>query len=71
MANKEVTQASSSEVLVLDDDLLSGGTGLEDTSSEDYAIPFIRVLQSGSPQLKKSNGNIRGRGPRYDVQYCN
>ena len=56
MANKEVTQASSSEVLVLDDDLLSGGTGLEDTSSEDYAIPFIRVLQSGSPQLKKSNG---------------
>ena len=45
MANKEVTQASSSEVLVLDDDLLSGGTGLEDTSSEDYAIPFIRVLQ--------------------------
>tara|TARA_R110000772_G_scaffold263475_1_gene383243 strand:+ start:458 stop:1243 length:786 start_codon:yes stop_codon:yes gene_type:complete len=55
MANKEVAQASSGEVLVLDDDLLSGGTGLEDTDAGDYAIPFVRVLQSGSPQLKKNH----------------
>jgi hypothetical protein len=54
--SKEVAKANVGEVLVLDDDLLSSGTGLEDTSSEDYAIPFIRVLQSGSPQLKKNNG---------------
>mgnify|MGYP003646072334 FL=1 len=46
---------TTSELLVLDDDLLSGGTGLEDTEAGDYAIPFIRVLQSGSPQLKKSH----------------
>lgn len=56
MASKEVAKAQSHEVLVLDDDLLAGGTGLEDTDSGDYAIPFIRVLQSNSPQLKKSDG---------------
>jgi hypothetical protein len=56
MASKEVAKAQSYEVLVLDDDLLAGGTGLEDTDSGDYAIPFIRVLQSNSPQLKKSDG---------------
>ncbi len=55
MASKEVAQATVGEVLVLDDDLLSGGTGLEDTDSGDYAIPFVRVLQSGSPQLKKNH----------------
>ena len=55
MASKEVAQATAGEVLVLDDDLLSGGTGLEDTDSGDYAIPFVRVLQSGSPQLKKNH----------------
>ena len=55
MASKEVAQATAGEVLVLDDDLLSGGTGLEDTDSGDYAIPFGRVLQSGSPQLKKNH----------------
>jgi len=56
MASKEVAKAKSHEVLVLDDDLLAGGTGLEDTDSADYAIPFIRVIQSNSPQLKKSDG---------------
>ena len=55
MASKEVAQATAGEVLVLDDDLLSGGTGLEDTDSGDYAMPFVRVLQSGSPQLKKNH----------------
>jgi hypothetical protein len=55
MASKEIAKATAGEVLVLDDDLLSGGTGLEDTDSGDYAIPFVRVLQSGSPQLKKNH----------------
>tara|TARA_R110000824_G_scaffold100170_3_gene238177 strand:- start:8634 stop:9488 length:855 start_codon:yes stop_codon:yes gene_type:complete len=30
--------------------------GLEEVGAEDLAIPFIRVLQSGSPQVKKSDG---------------
>jgi len=32
------------------------GSGFEETSSESFAIPFLTVLQSGSPQCKKSDG---------------
>lgn len=56
MASKKVAEASSSDLIPFDDDLLSAGTGLEEASSDDYAIPFLRVLQSMSPQLKKSDG---------------
>jgi hypothetical protein len=54
--NKEVAEAIASDLIPFDDDLLSQGTGLEDASTDDYAIPFLRVLQSMSPQLKKSDG---------------
>ena len=58
MATKEVAKATAGEVLVLDDDdLLSEGTGLESVGTEDYALPFLRIIQSGSPQLKKSDPN--------------
>ena len=52
MATKNVAEATTGEVLVLDDDLLSEGTGLEALGTDDYALPFIRIIQSGSPQLK-------------------
>lgn len=32
------------------------GAGFEDASSAAYAIPFLQILQSGSPQCKKSDG---------------
>lgn len=32
------------------------GSGFEETSSESFAIPFLSILQSGSPQCKKSDG---------------
>lgn len=32
------------------------GGGFEQTNAEDYAIPFLKILQSGSPQLKRSEG---------------
>jgi len=32
------------------------GSGFEETSAESFAIPFLSVLQSGSPQCKKSDG---------------
>ena len=56
MADKKVAEASSSDLIPFDDDLLSAGTGLEEASADDYAIPFLRILQSMSPQLKKSDG---------------
>ena len=30
--------------------------GFENTTAEAYAIPFLAILQSGSPQVKKSDG---------------
>tara|TARA_Y100000114_G_scaffold22746_1_gene18474 strand:- start:10137 stop:10883 length:747 start_codon:yes stop_codon:yes gene_type:complete len=48
----------STDVAVFDDDLLSAGTGLENVTSDDLAIPFIRVLQAMSPQVNK-------RAPEY------
>ena len=56
MASKQVKEAEASDLIPFDDDLLSAGTGLEEASADDYAIPFLRVLQSMSPQLKKSDG---------------
>lgn len=32
------------------------GSGFEETSAESFAIPFLSILQSGSPQCKKSDG---------------
>lgn len=32
------------------------GTGFEEADASAYAIPFIQILQSGSPQCKKSDG---------------
>tara|TARA_Y100001938_G_scaffold150764_1_gene243293 strand:+ start:2385 stop:3176 length:792 start_codon:yes stop_codon:yes gene_type:complete len=54
MAKKEVAVATAGELAVLDDDLFSEGTGLEALGTEDYALPFLRVIQSNSPQIKKS-----------------
>ena len=53
----EVAETTSTAVSTFDDSLLSGGTGLEDTTTEDFAIPFIRVLQPMSPQLQKQHGS--------------
>lgn len=32
------------------------GAGFEEATSSSYAIPFLQILQSGSPQCKKSDG---------------
>ena len=55
--NKEVAPKATTDVVTFDDTLLSEGTGLEETTVEDFAIPFIRVLQQMSPQINKSSGS--------------
>jgi len=55
--NKEVAPKATTDVVTFDDTLLSEGTGLEETTVEDFAIPFIRVLQPMSPQLNKAGGS--------------
>jgi hypothetical protein len=53
----EIAEKGSTSISTFDDTLLSGGTGLEETTTEDFAIPFIRVLQPMSPQLQKQHGS--------------
>ena len=55
--NNEVAPKATTDVVTFDDTLLSEGTGLEETTVEDFAIPFIRVLQPMSPQLNKASGS--------------
>ena len=55
--DKNVAPKATTSVVAFDDTLLSEGTGLEETTVEDYAIPFIRVLQPMSPQLNKVGGS--------------
>ena len=57
MTTKQVARATEQSVAiptVLDDSLLEVGTGLEDTASTDYAIPFLQILQAGSCLLYTS-----------------
>jgi hypothetical protein len=53
----QIAESQNTAIATFDDTLLSDGTGLEETTTEDFAIPFIRVLQPMSPQLIKSNGS--------------
>ena len=54
--NKEVAEKKATPIVTFDDNLLAGGTGLEEMTTEDFAIPFIRVLQPLSPQVQKQDG---------------
>jgi len=57
--SKELTTAQSKELADVYSDLGIedlAGMGSEDmTSADDYAMPFLSLLQSGSPQCKKSD----------------
>lgn len=62
-AKKPTATKTSSEVVVKKDYALAtadiniegdSGAGFENTDKDTFAIPFVRILQSGSPQCKKS-----------------
>ena len=65
-ANTSIAVASRFEKLKI--------SGWEEVTSDDLAIPFIRILQSGSPQVKKNDGAYlegAGEGDIYNnVQNC-
>ena len=53
----EVAVKQNANVAVLNDMFAAeAGAGFEEASAASYAIPFLQVLQSGSPQCKKSDG---------------
>jgi hypothetical protein len=49
-AKKEVAVKESNAVDLADQ--IEGETGMEDMGGDDFAIPFVRILQDGSPQVK-------------------
>lgn len=58
---KDVAVAQSTAVGAVMDFSADAGMGFENADSNAYAIPFISILQSGSPQCKKSEGKyIKG-----------
>jgi len=52
---KAVVEASSNAVAVLDFGA-DAGAGMEGASQESFAIPFLGVLQKGSPQVDEASG---------------
>lgn len=57
MSKTEVTKVQNTAIAIPDDVYSAdAGSGFEETNQESYAIPFLSILQSGSPQVKKSDG---------------
>lgn len=54
-ANTEVDVKKNTALAVVDYDE-DAGSGFEQADKDAYAIPFLSVLQAGSPQVKKSDG---------------
>ena len=55
---KEVVKKETSQALALSEsDMMSdANTGLENVTSEDLAIPFLRITQAMSPQVNARDG---------------
>lgn len=51
---QQVQKAKTREVAT--NDVFGGAIDAGQTTAEDFAIPFLYILQSGSPQVKKSAG---------------
>lgn len=67
---KEVAKKDSTAISTAISYENEGGAGFENADQAAYAIPFIAILQSGSPQCKKSEGAyIAGaeEGDLYDT----
>jgi len=57
MTGKQVAKTENKSVIpagLMDAFIQDSGAGLENVSSNDLTIPFIRLAQSNSPELKKS-----------------
>lgn len=53
--SRAVTTKASTELAVPFDFSADVGSGMEGTSKDDFAIPFLRVLQSNSPQCDEAD----------------
>lgn len=69
MAKAELTVVKDRDLAIVDDSLFEdeAGAGLENVRPEDQAIPFLRVLQALSPQLKRQNANYIDGAKEGDI----
>lgn len=51
-----VAETANTAVALQDQFLSDGSGGFEEADAQSYAIPFLVILQSGSPQCKRSDG---------------
>ena len=58
MSDKEIAEVKPTNVVAFDTSILleDAGTASENMTADDMLIPRLRILQSGSPQVKKSEG---------------
>lgn len=56
MAKTEVAVKEDTSLATANQHYVDSGSGFEETSAESFAIPFLSILQSGSPEVKKSDG---------------
>src|SRR5215467_3449052 len=52
---KQLVAHDKSDLLIADFEQ-SAGAGMEGMTQQDYAIPFLAILQNGSPQLNRQDG---------------
>lgn len=58
-----MSKTNNKEVSILEEMAKDSGGGFEEVSSSDVQIPFIRVIQAMSPQIKKTDSAfIKGAG---------
>ena len=55
-AKTELAAAATTAVIVAPDFSADAGRGMEGASQESFAIPFLTVLQKGSPQVDEASG---------------
>ena len=72
--SKEVAEKAATSVAVASRFAELSISGFEEVASDALAIPFIRLLQAGSPQVKKNDAQYvegAGEGDIYNtVQNC-
>lgn len=54
----ELAEVESADLIALDFSA-DVGSGMEDADADSYAIPFLRVLQKGSPQVDETQAEFR------------
>jgi hypothetical protein len=56
MAKNELAVKTQNELMAMPDFAADAGAGMEGATAESFAIPFLSVLQKGSPQVDEASG---------------